>query len=590
MIRNTPLADVKLLDGPFQAKQESNLRYLLFLDPDRLLHNFRLNAGLPTKAKPLGGWEAEGHGLRGHFVGHYLAACATVVADTGNEELRARLNYMVEELAKCQESLGGEYLSAFPELDLEAIETKFEGEWASYYVLHKVAMGLVAAYASAGIEQALPMVTKLANYVKMRLDKVPISDLEKMLRTEGPNPTNETGGWSETLQDLYAITGDPAHAALAELFDCTWFVDPLVHQEDHLAGLHSNTHIPIALGLAKRHERTGDARYRDAVIYFWERTALARSYVNGGSSGPRPDGLEKSKGGEHWPEANKLALTLTPKINESCVTHNMLRLTDALFRWTADRRYAEFFERATFNSVLCVQHPCDLGRYIYDHPLSSGSHKVYGQLDETFWCCYGSSIEAFARLAQGIYYQDEDTLWVNMFVPSDLNWQAKGLRLRQETGFPNQDSTRLTVQCDSPTQFKLRLRAPSWLSSPCRVLLNGQEINATQQSGYLEIDRTWSNHDTLEAYFPMALRVEAMPDDPNLFSFLYGPIVLAARSSANLVVPETDYMAAMQNLTRKNGPTLEFETTTVGGDVIALIPLNLIGEEAFGVYFRLSGR
>ena len=579
---NTTIA--RLADGPFLKRQELNRRYLRSLEPDRLLHNFRTNAGLASCAEPYGGWEAPDHGLRGHFVGHFLAACAFADRAQNDEQLQGSVRYMVRELATCQNALGGGYLSAFPETDLDEIETRFEGAWASYYVLHKILTGLIAVHRQYEDLEALSMAVRLVAYVKGRFDRLSETQLEGMLRTQGPNPTNETGGWSEALQNLYDHTGDPDHLRFAELFDRDWFFDPLSRRVDELTGLHCNTHIPMVLGAARRFERSGDVRYRDASVFFWEQTALARSYVNGGSSGPRPDGSEKSKGGEHWPIAHKLADTLTPKINESCVTHDMLRLTDTLFRWSAEPRYAEFYERALFSSVLCMQKPDELGCYLYDHPLGEHSRKVYGSAEESFWCCYGSSVEAFARLSEGLYYTDSESLWINQFISSECSWPEKGVRVSQETKFPNKDSTRLVFHCDLPVALTVRIRIPTWVAAPVQVSLNEKILNMRADPGtFAVIDRTWQEGDALDLHFPMTMRLEPMPDDRRVVAFLYGPLVLAALTDENLSLGVDEANALC---TAKAAPP--FQVRLKNGTKVNLSPLNEVTKEPFGVYFRLQ--
>jgi DUF1680 family protein len=330
------------------------------------------------------------------------------------------------------------------------------------------------------------------------------------------------------------------------------------------------------LGAARRYDRTGDARFRDAAIYFWDRTAIARSYVNGGSSGPRPDGAEKSKGAEHWPEPNRLANTLTPKINESCVTHNMLRLTDALFTSAADPRYAEFYERAYFNSVLCMQHPHRLGGYIYDHPLGDNSRKTFGHANDAFWCCYGTTVEAYARLAQGIYYHDDEQLWVNLAVASSLRWAEKGVRIEQRTRFPDEDVVRLVFECDAPVELTINARIPVWANG-VDATINGEAIDmrGARTGAYHVITRTWRTGDVLALRFPMTFRAEPMPDDPNLIAFCYGPLVLAAPTDRPLVLRSASLPRC-------------FRIQLADGAEVELTPLNEVVDEPFGVYFRVE--
>jgi DUF1680 family protein len=254
----------------------------------------------------------------------------------------------------------------------------------------------------------------------------------------------------------------------------------------------------------------------------------------------------------------------------------MMRLTDILFRWTADARYADFYERAYFNSVLCMQDPREPGRYIYDHPLGSNSRKTFGHAEDAFWCCYGTTVEAFARLAQGIYYHDDEQLWINFAVASSLTWAEKGVRIEQRTRFPQEDATRLAFHCDSPREFTLNVRIPAWADG-FDATLNGEALNVggARAGGYRAVTRTWRNGDVLAWRFPMTIRVEPMPDDRRLIAFRYGPLVLAARTDRPLVL-------------RSAAPPRQFRIGLVDGAGVDLAPLNEIVDEPFGVYFRVQ--
>ena len=582
-----PREAVRLLDGPVKDRQSLAARYLLELDVDRLLHNFRCNAALPSSAKPLGGWESPSCGLRGHFTGHYLSACARMFAATGDDQFKARIDTLVVELERCQAALGDGYLAAFPQSAFDTLEREFGGGgiWAPYYTIHKILAGLLDAHRYGRNDKAIEVATRLGNWVASRVARVSSEALDPMLCTSSLNPLNEYGGIGEALYDLHSITSKPAFLNTARIFDRDWFLSPLMSRQDELAGLHANTHIPQVLAAARRYEFTSDHRYRQAVEYFWEQTALARSYVNGGSSGPRPDRKERSDGGEHWPNAHQLAKTLTPKINESCVVHNMLRLTDVLFRWSQKSEYANFRERAWLNSVLCMQHPQHCGSYIYSHPMAAGSRKVFGDFDNTFWCCYGTTIEAFAGLADGIYFCDEQTLWINQFVASEVTWARKDVRLTQRTNFPQEQQTSLSVHCTAPAEFTMKLRVPTWVVG-ARCTLNGQEMaSGADGSGYITITRNWRNGDTIELTLPMTLRTEAMPDETSVIAFLFGPIVLAAQTPHGLELasgaPDAPQLVRAAD---SAWPSLQIRLGC-GADV-PLVPLSEIVDQAFGIYFK----
>ncbi len=271
-----PLTQVRLLDSPFLKSMNLNRAYLHSLDADRLLHTFRLTARIPSKAKPLGGWEKPDGELRGHFTGHYLSACALMSAGAPDAALREKAGYIVNALAECQKAHGNGYLSAFPESFFTRLRNG-QKVWAPFYTLHKIMAGMIDQYTLCGNAQALEVVTGMAswigNYAK------PLSDAD-MARIEKV----EFGGTNEALYNLYAITGDAAHMELAHRFDQTAFFDPLAAGRDELKGLHVNTHIPKVIGAARRYELTGEPRYRDIATYFWAQTTGHHSYVTGGTS------------------------------------------------------------------------------------------------------------------------------------------------------------------------------------------------------------------------------------------------------------------------------------------------------------------
>ncbi len=588
MLQSLELTNIRLLPGPLENRQNLCGEYLLSLDPSRLLHNFRINAGLPSSARPLGGWESPQCGLRGHFTGHYLSACSKMFASTGDQKFADRAKSIIQALAECQQALGAGYLSAFPISQFDALERdcgKTSPIWAPYYTLHKILAGLIDAHIYVHDSQSLSVAIQLADWIAARLKSLSPETLEAMLRTDSINPSNEFGGIGETLYELHQLTGSASYLESAKLFDRSWFFSPLIDGRDALAGLHANTHIPQILAAARRFQITGEETYRLAAEYFWERTALARSYANGGSSGPRPDRRERSEGGEHWPIALQLHGTLTPKINESCVANNMLRLTDAVFTWNQDPKYADFRERAFLNSVLAMQHPRSMGSFIYSHPLSSGSRKIYGDPDETFWCCYGTTVEAYASLAAGAYFCNQGEFWVSQFIASEASWPQRSVKIVQQTDFPQTPATKLIIRTQTETDFTLHIRIPAWATSASWRLNAGESQHASP--GFLKIHRPWRDGDTVELDFPMSLRTEPLPGDNSLIAFFYGPVLLAARThhALDLGVSADKAITAV----RKTDPhKLRFAARLGFGGEVPLVPVYEITDEPFGVYFKTS--
>ena len=508
--RPFPLQNVRLLDSPFREAMERNRKYLRALDPERLLHNFRVNAGLPSEAEPLGGWEEPACELRGHFVGHFLSACALTWAGAGDETLRQKADAIVAELAKCQAALGESgYLSAYPE---EFIDRVIEGKrvWAPWYTLHKIMAGLLDMYTLCGNRQALDVLEKMVAWAKMRTDKLDAEAIERMLKVE-------FGGMNEVLANLYAVTGNPDYLALARRFDHKAVLDPLAGHRDEFKGLHANTQIPKLIGASREYELTGVKYYYDAATYFWDEVVNTLSYSTGGTSNY-----------EGWQsEPRKMASELSNATHETCCTYNMLKLTRQLFGWTGRPEYADYYERALYNGILPTQDPAT-GMTMYYVPMASGWYKTFSIPLDSFWCCTGTGIENHAKYGDSIYFHDDEGLWVNLFIASELRWPEKGLTLRQETSFPEKETTTLILSCRKALNLEVRLRVPYWAIKGITVEINGEkQALRTRPRTYISLSRTWKNGDRIRVEMPMSLHISPMPDDPKLIALMYGPVVLA---------------------------------------------------------------
>lgn len=512
------LADVRLGDGPFRDAMLRDKAYLLHLDPDRLLHNFRVNVGLPSTAKPYGGWEAPNVELRGHAVGHYLSACALMYRSTADTELRQRIDTLVAGLAKCQAAAPSAgfhpgYLSAFPE---SLIDRVIAGKpaWAPWYTLHKIMAGLLDAYQLAGNRQALDVLVKEAAWVGTRLDPLSHAQLQTMLQ-------NEFGGMNEVLANLYAITGNPGDLRLARDFDHDAVFDPLARGVDALDGLHANTQIPKMIGAARQYELTGDPH--DCVIAenFWSDVALRRSFVIGGHSDH-----------EHFFPPADFAAHLSNETAETCNTYNMLKLTRHLFEWSPDAARMDFYERALYNHILGSQDP-ETGMFVYLMPLKPGQFKSYSTPEDSFWCCVGTGMENHAKYGDTIFFNDgADGLFVNLFISAQLNWSEKGVTVVQDTKFPDEAGTHLTIHTAKPIELAVRIRHPGWVEGAMPISVNGQPVAVDaahdQPRTYRDIRRVWHDGDRIDVSLPMALHTESLPNAPGIVAVLYGPIVLAA--------------------------------------------------------------
>jgi len=589
-----PLHAVRLGPGPALEALAVNRRFLMDLDPDRLLHMFRVTAGLPSSAQALGGWEAPDNELRGHFTGHYLSACAQLAAHTDDAAVRARGVQVCVELAKCQAALGGGYLSAFPE-ELFTRLRAGQPAWAPFYTLHKIMAGLFDTHTLSGDRGALGTLLGMARWTERWTQPLDAQQMARVIE-------REYGGMNELLYNLAAATGEPRWRSLAHRFDRERVFAPLAAGRDELQGLHANTTIPQIIGAARGYELTGDPHLHDAATHFWHTVAERRTYCTGGTSN-----------GESWnTPPGVLARELSGYTEESCVTYNMRKLTRHVYGWTADARLADYLERTYYNGILGVQHPDD-GDKLYYLPLQSGYWKLFGTPLHDFWCCTGSMAESFASLGDSIYFHDADGVYVNLFTPSTLDWRERGIRLTQETRFPEDETVRLRVHSSRPARFALRLRMPSW-SRAVAVRLNGKALASdTPPGNYLSLARSWRDGDEVTLQLPMHLYAAPMLDDPTLQAVMYGPLVLAGRlgsaglTTATLRAPPTqprkvpEYTAEpiaappiiapgddpASWLVPVPGRALEF-TTRGQRETLAVSPLSRIFDERYVVYWRVT--
>jgi len=594
-VRPFELKQVRLRRGPFLAAAETNRKYMASLDQDSLLHMFRVTAGLPSSAKPLGGWEQPENELRGHFTGHYLSSCALISSSLGDESFKTKGNQLVTELAKCQKAIGNGYLSAFPETFFDRLRAG-TNVWAPFYTLHKIMAGLLDMYTYCGNAQALDVVKGMARWTRGWVDPLGEAHMARVLE-------REYGGMNDVLYNLSAATGDRSYRQLASRFDHERIFAPLAENRDEMKGLHVNTQIPKIIGAARRYELTGDARFREIADYFWREVTDRRSYCTGGTSN-----------GERWgSDPGKLAGELSGYTQECCCTYNMLKLTRHIFGWTADPRVADYYERALFNGILGTQHPDD-GMTLYYVPLESGYWKLFGLPLDAFWCCTGSGVESFAKLGDSIYFHDDEGVYVNLFIASEVDWPEKGIKITQDTSFPESDSTTLTVSCTSPHRMALRIRVPYWATRGGAAKVNGRELESFAEPGsYFVINRTWQEGDKVEVKMPMSLHIASMPDNENVQAVMYGPLVLTGRLGTEGLTKEIiraeptkirqvpEYkgkpVAAPEFKTKSRDPrdwieavpgrSLEFRTVGQQKN-IDFVPFYKVIDERYGVYWKVS--
>ena len=509
---------VRLLDGPFLAAQQTNARFLLeFVDADRLLAGFRAQAGLPAKAERYGGWEARG--INGHSLGHFLSALAFHHAATGDPRARERLDYVVAELAACQTANGDGYVlpvakRVYEELRagrIKAAGFSLNDEWVPNYTLHKVFAGLRDAHRVAGNRQALEVERRLADYLTGIYEKLSPAQAQEILKAE-------FGGLNEVFADLSADTGDPRYLALARtVFHHDAILGPLEQGRDDLDGKHGNTQVPKLVGLARQYQLTGEPAARDGVDTFMESIIRRRSFANGGHGDH-----------EHFFPPAQFPEKLGPQNAETCNTYNMVKLAGLRFGWAPSAADMDFVERGLINHLLANlgRQPGEFGYFL---PLGNIAYKTFSTPDVSWWCCVGTGMENPARYGEQVYFHGHDTLWVNLYVASRLDWRERGIVLRQETAFPEAETVRFVVEAAAPARFTLALRHPFWCERPA-ASINGKPIAVgSTPSSYLELTREWRDGDTLELRLPMTLRTEPLPhSDDKIVALMYGPLQLAA--------------------------------------------------------------
>ena len=588
-----PMKQVRLLPGYCQTVSDVNRKYLGSLATDRLAHTFRLTSGLPSTAEPFGGWEKPDQELRGHFCGgHYLSAVALAYASTGDEDLKKKGDALVAILAQCQEANKNGYLSAFPVEFFDRLRDRVR-VWAPFYTIHKIMAGLLDMYTLAGNAQALEVCQRMAGWVDSFTGPLAYEHMQRVLETE-------YGGMGEVLCNLTAVTGNFSYVGTARRFEKKSFFDPLAAHRDELRGLHVNTHIPQVIAAAREYELTGDTRYRDIAEYFWEEILEERSYCNGGTSN-----------GERWlTDPGKLATQLGSSTTEDCCAYNMMKLTRHLFGWSPEARYMDYYERVLLNHRLGSIDP-ETGTTMYYYPLGTNSMKSYGTPTDSFWCCNGTGVEEFAKLTDTIYFHDTNSVYVNLFIPSELSWPEKSLKLRQETNFPVQQGTKLTVTTEKPSDVAIQVRIPYWAESGS-VKVNGRALPAfASPSSYLALRGPWKTGDTIELSLPMGLHSSPMPDDNTIQAPMYGPLVLAVRRTEE--APRDRWYGLINSGERRAPGTppppmpaadgkledatswiepdsskpLQFKAGAKGAETV-LVPIHKIVHERYDVYWKLT--
>lgn len=519
-----PLGDITLLDGPLKHARDLNVQVLLKYDCDRMLAPYRKEAGLQPRKPSYPNWD----GLDGHVGGHYLTALA-INAATGNEECRKRMEYMISELqlvldannqrheAWCHNYIGGvpnsaKMWTAFSKGDFGP----YFGTWAPFYNIHKMYAGLRDAWLYCGNEQAKNLFLKFCDWAVDITRDLNDEQMERMLG-------NEHGGMNEVLADAYAITGEQKYMDCARRFSHKMLLVPLENGKDCLDNMHANTQIPKVIGYQRIAELAHDVQYHNASEYFWEIVTRQRSLAFGGNSRR-----------EHFPtKENCIDYINDIDGPESCNTYNMLKLTEDLNRVKPNGMYGDFYETAMFNHILSAQHP-QHGGYVYFTPARPRHYRNYSAPNKAMWCCVGTGMEDHGKYGQFVWTHDKgvkaenDALYVNLFVASELNWKDRKMVIRQQTAFPYAETSVVEVAKGKGT-FILKVRKPSWCDD-FTVKGVGFDADSYEENGFVCIKRKWKKGDKVKISMPMHAYIKPMVNVPQYVAIMYGPIMLGMKT------------------------------------------------------------
>ncbi len=602
--RPLPLKNVRLTGGPLKHAQDLTADYLLRLEPDRMLHLLRVRAGLPPKAdKPYGGWDGEGRQLTGHIAGHYLSAVSLMYAATGDERFKERADYLVAELRAIQAAHGDGYIgalmaevrrdgervlvdgkerfSALAEGVVASGGFDLNGMWAPWYVQHKLFAGLRDAWRHTGNRDALEAEIALAEWADRILSRLSDEQIQKMLETE-------FGGMNEVMADLYADTGDERWRRAYRYFEHRALQVPLAEGRDVLPGKHGNTQVPKLYGDLMYHLHTGAVQPGDAARFFWDVVVDDHTFATGGHGKD-----------EYFGPPDQHNHRIDGRTAETCNVYNMLKFTRTLFGVRPDARYAEFHERALFNHILASIDPDD-GRTCYMVPVGRGVTREYQDMFGGFTCCVGTGLESHALHADGLFYDNGDTLWVNLYAPSIARSSSLGVGLEVSTDLPEGETVTIRLALAEPRTFTLALRRPAWADEGFGLQVNGQTLDpATPPGRHVELRRAWAEGDVVQLRLPKNLRVEPLPDNPRRVALLWGPLVLAgdlgpesaqAEARAQLPVIVTDSPRVADWVQPVEGRPGVFRTAGTGRDrEIEFTPFYRLHRRTYAVYWDTFG-
>lgn len=571
LVKAFPAGSVRLTGKSMvKTAQDRRLAFLLKVNDDQMLYNFRAAAGLDTKGAPkMIGWDSPDSLLKGHTTGHYLSALALCYGTTRNEQILQKLRYMIEELNKVQLAFEADpnyhygFISAYSEEQFDKLEkyTPYPEIWAPYYTLHKIFAGLLDSYQLAGIETALTMADKLGDWTYHRLSRLSHHQLKKMW---GMYIAGEFGGINESLAQLYMITKKQEHLAAAKLFDNDRLFFPMEQKVDALGGLHANQHIPQIIGAMKIYEASDEEKYYQIADFFWKSVTKAHLYSIGGTGE-----------GEMFHQPNVIGTKISDYTAETCATYNMLKLTKALYQYEPTVEKMDYYERAMLNHILATTDHEEIGASTYFMATTPGAEKGY---DVENSCCHGTGLENHFKYTEAIFFYAKDALFVNLFVPAYLHDAATGIDV--EMLYDENRPERVSLKVNHLDRT-LKIRHPYWSKGKADVQINGKEAAVLERDGYLVFNQPLDPGDAVTVTFPAGLRLEPTPDEPEIGSLAYGPYILAAINEKREYLRLDNKAEKLADSITKEAGSLNFTT-----DGLTFKPLAQVNHEHYHVYVK----